>query len=131
MISNLGKIFKMSKVKDYNQILEKILNKKPDDLYFIQMTEAPYHFKIGRAKDPNKRLKQLQTGSSIKLKLVHIFEGLGNKEKMLHEELDRWRLEGEWFACNRYSVGAIPTEFYEKINPDNLIRNNNDPNIQV
>ncbi len=114
----------MAKVKNYNEILEKILNKKPDDLYFIQMIEEPYHFKIGRAKDPNKRLKQLQTGSAIKLKLVHIFEGLGNKEKMLHEELKPWRLEGEWFVCNRYSVGAIPTEFYEKINPDDLIRNN-------
>jgi hypothetical protein len=112
---------------DYNEMLAKLQKKlaqPPDDLYFIQMAEAPYHFKIGRAKDPNKRLKQLQTGSSIKLKLVHIFKGLGNKEKMLHEELRRWRLEGEWFSCNRYSVGAIPVEFYEQIDPDALIRDN-------
>ncbi len=97
---------------------------KKDDLYFIQMTEAPYHFKIGRAKDPEKRLKQLQTGSPVKLKIVHVFKGLGNKEKMLHEELRRWRLEGEWFASNRYSVGAIPDKLYEQINPEELMQDN-------
>jgi hypothetical protein len=101
-----------------------LINKKNDDLYFIQMEESPYHFKIGRAKDVQKRLKQLQTGSAIKLRLVHTFKGLGHKEKSLHEELQKWRQSGEWFACNRYSVGAIPVEFYEQLQENALIQNN-------
>jgi len=99
--------------------------KEPDHLYFIQMEEAPYYFKIGRTKNIEKRLKQLQTGSGVKLRLVYLFEKLGHKEKYLHEELNRWRQSGEWFACNRYSVGAIPTEFYEKLPENSLIQDNN------
>ena len=33
--------------------------------------------KAGRSKDPQKRLKQLQTGNSNKLKLIASFEGDG------------------------------------------------------
>jgi len=100
------------------------LAKIPDDLYFIQMEEYPYLLKIGRTKNAEKRIKQLQTGSGIKLKLIHVFKGLGWKEKYLHDELRTWRQSGEWFLCNSYSVGAIPNEFYEKIDPDLLIRDN-------
>jgi len=106
------------------EILQKIKNKKEDDLYFIQMEEAPFYFKIGRTKNIEKRLKQLQTGSGIKLRLVHLFKGMGHKEKYLHEELYRWRQSGEWFASNRYSIGALPTEFYEKLNENSLIQDN-------
>jgi hypothetical protein len=101
-------------------ILQKIKNKKKDDLYFIQMEEAPFYFKIGRTKNVEKRLKQLQTGSGIKLKLIYLFEGLGHKEKELHEQLRLWRQSGEWFACNRYSVGALPIELYERLPFDAL-----------
>jgi len=83
-----------------------------DHLYFIQ-TSNQGMIKIGRSINPEKRLKQLQTGNPFKLKLIHVFYNEGNKEKFLHEELKTFRLKGEWFNYN--CVGSIPNEFYEKI----------------
>ena len=85
---------------------------KKDYLYFIQSDKTGM-IKIGRSKNPNKRLKQLQTGNANKLKLIASFEGMGWREKLIHEKLDRWSEEGEWFNCS--CVGSIPDDIYEKI----------------
>jgi len=97
---------------------------KQDDLYIIQMEESPYYIKIGRSKNVEKRLKQLQTGSGVKLRLVHVFKEMGYKEKELHNELRMYRTNGEWFTANRYSVGAIPDEYYEKLNENAILQDN-------
>lgn len=86
--------------------------KRKDNLYIIQ-SDLTGMIKIGRSKDPQKRLKQLQTGNPNKLKLIASFEGEGWKEKILHERLDSFRLEGEWFDYN--CIGSIPVDIYEKI----------------
>ena len=65
-----------------------------DDLYIIQ-SDLTGMIKIGRSKDPQKRLKQLQTGNPNKLKLIVSFKGDGWKEKILHERLRRYRREGD------------------------------------
>ena len=83
-----------------------------DSLYIIQ-SDVTGMIKIGRSKDPQKRLKQLQTGKPKKLKLIAEFRGQGWKEKILHEELRKFRLEGEWFSYD--CVGSIPGSLYEKI----------------
>ena len=83
-----------------------------DDLYIIQSDKTGM-IKIGRSKNPQKRLKQLQTGNPNKLKLIASFKGEGWKEKIVHERLDRYRLEGEWFSYD--CVGSIPDSLYEKI----------------
>ena len=85
---------------------------KNDDLYFIQ-SDRTGMIKIGRSKDPCKRLKQLQTGNANKLKLIASFKGMGWREKLIHEKLNRWSEEGEWFNCS--CVGSIPDDIYEKI----------------
>ena len=85
---------------------------KNDYLYFIQ-SDRTGMIKIGRSKDPNKRLKQLQTGNANKLRLIASFRGMGWREKFIHEKLNRWSEEGEWFDCN--CVGSIPDDIYEKI----------------
>jgi hypothetical protein len=89
--------------------------KKEDYLYFIQADKTGM-VKIGRSKHPEKRLKQLQTGSSNKLKLIACFENSGWREKILHELLEKWkvRANGEWFDYE--CVGSIPTDIYEQIN---------------
>ena len=86
---------------------------KNDYLYFIQ-SDFTGMIKIGRSKDPQKRLKQLQTGNPNKLKLIAEFKGEGWKEKILHERLEKYRLEGEWFSYD--CVGSIPDSLYEQIN---------------
>ena len=52
-----------------------------DNLYIIQ-SDVTGMIKIGRSKDPQKRLKQLQTGNPNKLKLIAEFKGEGWKEKI-------------------------------------------------
>ena len=69
--------------------------------------------KIGRSKDPQKRLKQLQTGNPNRLKLIASFDGLGWQEKLIHERLKSYRLKGEWFSYD--CVGSIPDNLYERI----------------
>ncbi len=85
---------------------------KDDHLYIIQ-SDVTGMIKIGRSKDPVKRLKQLQTGNPNKLKLIATFEKEGWKENILHERLRPFRLQGEWFSYD--CVGSIPDVYYEKI----------------
>jgi len=83
-------------------------------LYFIQSANTGM-IKIGRSKNPEKRLKQLQTGSPNKLKLIAVFEDMGDEEYGLHQRLREYKVRsnGEWF---RYEcVGSIPSFYYEKI----------------
>ena len=72
------------------------VNKK-DSLYIIQSSNKGM-IKIGRSTDPDVRLKQLQTGNPSKLKLIHVFEEIGYKEKIYHELLKEFRIKGEWFS---------------------------------
>lgn len=85
---------------------------KNDDLYIIQ-SDVTGNIKIGRSKNPQKRLKQLQTGNPNKLKLIAEFKGEGWKEKILHERLSAYRLNGEWFSYD--CTGSIPDSIYERI----------------
>ena len=89
-----------------------IKKNKKDYLYIIQ-SDVSGMIKIGRSKDPAKRLKQLQTGNPNKLRLIASFKELGWREKIIHESLKKWSEEGEWF--NIECVGSIPDDLYEKI----------------
>lgn len=57
--------------------------------------------KIGFAKDPNRRLKTLQTGNPDKLYLHHYVEIPDEKvrimENKIHTEISYKRITGEWF----------------------------------
>lgn len=55
-------------------------------------------FKIGVANDPQARLTSLQTGSASPLELLFTIDGDGTLERELHEQYDRVRQRGEWFA---------------------------------
>lgn len=85
---------------------------KNDDLYIIQ-SDVTGMIKIGRSKNPEKRLKQLQTGNPNRLKLIATFKGEGWKEKLIHDDLKNWRKKGEWFSYD--CVGSIPVVLYEQI----------------
>ena len=63
--------------------------------------------KFGYSKDPSRRLRSLQTGSSSQLELVHsvLVEGdvcVKHLEKTLHREYAYRRVRGEWFRCTAY-----------------------------
>jgi len=84
-------------------------------LYIIQSSNNGC-FKIGRSKHPEKRLKQLQTGSPYKLKLVLVLLNEGKQEKSLHMRFPKSEItcKGEWFDFNL--LGFLPDRIYEKLN---------------
>lgn len=56
--------------------------------------------KIGFSKKPNKRLKQLQTGSPLKLKVIYKTKGSKLKEADLQKKFSKQRTQGEWFSIS-------------------------------
>ena len=68
------------------------------DLYVVSLVGTPY-FKVGRATDCQKRLRQIQAGSPIEARIVLQFAGAGYREPQLHKALMLHRLNGEWFDC--------------------------------
>jgi len=69
----------------------------PEMIYFIKNI-ANGNIKIGFSDTPNKRLADLQTGSTDKLVLIRTIEGDEAVEAALHEQFAMHRLQGEWFA---------------------------------
>ena len=59
--------------------------------------------KFGYSKDPHRRLKGLQTGSSRELSLVHMSlceeDCVVLLERTFHKEYASKRVRGEWFRC--------------------------------
>lgn len=86
-------------------------------LYIIQ-SDVTGAFKVGRSKNVQKRLKQLQTGSPYKLKLILELKHQGYIEKQLHEILKthKCRKNGEWFEFT--ATGYLPDEITEMLNLD-------------
>ena len=79
-------------------------------VYIIQAGDkknAP--IKVGVSDDPEKRLKQLQTGNPKVLRLLMSFECKNkehafNLEKTLHLMLSGQGILNEWFSCSRTKV---------------------------
>ena len=68
------------------------------DVYFIQSGNA---VKIGIAKDPDTRLRELQTGNCEHLVLLAVVPGGGGAlEKELHRKFRKTRIQGEWYELN-------------------------------
>ena len=68
-------------------------------LYIIGSKDGPY--KMGFSVNPNRRLKQLQTGHSLDL-LVHYIKEVDRAlvkylEYLLHKEIGRFKIRGEWY----------------------------------
>ena len=90
---------------------------KKDSLYVIQ-SDVTGAVKIGRSKNPIARLKQLQTGSPHKLKLLCELPEMGHKEILLHRRLSEYKTKkwGEWFHFE--CTGALPDWISELIDWD-------------
>lgn len=75
----------------------RVVDTTPDTMvYFIRKGEfGP--IKIGYARDPRQRIREIQTGSETRLHLLAVVQGGRDLERQLHEEFSEYRLEGEWF----------------------------------
>ena len=67
-------------------------------VYFI--THDDKYVKIGVAKNPAARIKELQTGNPIVLKLWLAFPGGVEEERLLHWWMSGQRVNGEWFLLS-------------------------------
>jgi len=67
-------------------------------VYLIKSDESGY-YKIGYSANPNNRIKQLQTGSADRLRIVHLYESVRARkvEKSLHYAFSHARINNEWF----------------------------------
>lgn len=72
---------------------------KQTHIYFIQ-PEGGGLIKVGRALEPEKRLRELQIGSPVKLVLCRAEPAPGWWETRLHQVFAPWRQHGEWFKAH-------------------------------
>ena len=72
--------------------------------YYVYLIQKGYgSIKIGVSKDPESRLKMLQTGNPTELHLIAKFPCESEKqaralEADLHNEFREYRMKGEWFC---------------------------------
>jgi hypothetical protein len=93
-------------------------------IYVIQMNKNDPNspIKIGFTSDltPWKRISTLQTGNPFKLKVIATLTGTQEDEKNLHNNLNRYRLSGEWFSSGaKYELALYNNEYKELIELDN------------
>ena len=86
------------------------------DLYVIQSARTGA-FKVGRSSAPERRLKQLQTGSPYLLKLVLVVPNMGHREKEIHGYLKGYEGGGgdEWFV--EKGMSNIGDDLYDLLDP--------------
>ena len=89
-LANISNYGYYSKKKENNN------GKISDDLYLI-IDEVSNRLKIGRSKNVNKRLNQLQVNNSGLLKILYVVSGRGMDESHVHEKFKKFRVLGEWF----------------------------------
>lgn len=63
--------------------------------------------KIGYSKNPNRRLKQLATGSSDRLYILTKFHGDRELEKSIHRQFEKVRYNGEWMKASQELLDYI------------------------
>ena len=72
----------------------------PDEechIYFIRCTDK---VKIGYSKNPDLRLRALQTANPHALELLYSFPSFTHSEKQIHEDLKDHHVHLEWFNYN-------------------------------
>lgn len=79
-------------------------------VYFAYNTHAGL-IKVGRSKDVQKRLGQIQSGQTYRLKLLGIIPGGPDEERSCHWLLRHWRdrsgTSREWFTADKNALSII------------------------
>lgn len=72
-------------------------------------------YKIGRSINPHNRLKQLQTGSNKKLRLLYYLkvQNMIKAERSLHAIFSAGRKQGEWFKLTDRDVELLKKIFQQ------------------
>ena len=90
------------------------------DLYIIQMAITGA-FKVGRSKDVERRLGELQVGCPHRLRVLLVADGLGHLERSVHRTLSQHQTRyggGEWFHEDGF--GQLPDHIYNLLSAEVL-----------
>ena len=94
-------------------------------IYIIGTDRPPY--KVGISTNPQKRLRELQTGHPERLHVLHEQPTQSDRtrllERVIHRHLKHRRLEGEWFDMDLEDL-VMQIEFA-------MIRYAEDPNLRM
>ena len=73
-------------------------------------------YKIGKAKDVQRRIKQLQTGNPLEIELVcyRRFANVFEVESFLHYLFSSNRVRGEWFTLSQFQVIWVEGRVFNK-----------------
>lgn len=72
-------------------------------IYVIEGAQG--YYKIGYTRGPvGKRLRELQTGNPVKLRIEMTLTGTERDEQRLHKVFSDKRTVGEWFQLNRIDL---------------------------
>lgn len=75
-------------------------------VYFVQAgRDGP--IKIGFSKRSGLRLRDMQSGSPVRLHLLCVVPGGRLLERTLHRAFDRQRLDGEWFRPSQELLALV------------------------
>ena len=80
-----------------------------DDLYLI-LDESSKKLKIGRSKNVNKRLRQLQTSNSGVLSILFTIKGMGYREESVHKKFAHLHINGEWYEYDKSIIDYFKKE---------------------
>lgn len=85
--------------------------KKIEYVYVITHKKFKFkkYYKIGKATDYKKRIKQLQTSSPYSYKVVKIFETTKPfaLENLFHKRFEKRKKQGEWFSFYFFEMPFI------------------------
>lgn len=78
-------------------------------IYYVYLIKSDKHTKIGVAKNPSARIKELQTGNQFELKMIATIPMQSQKEaysleSFLHSYYSKHRSRGEWFLLNNIKI---------------------------
>lgn len=83
--------------------------------HYIYLMTNGYEYKVGITTNPDRRLKQCQTGNAKTLTYVCIGERSSREsvlfaERSIHNGLRQHRLNGEWFKLNHKLLATVVQE---------------------
>lgn len=92
-----------------NRVVERKSKKRTAKKGYVYLIKSKYGYKIGRAKKIKNRSKQFEVMLPFNWQFVAygIFDDYVLKEKELHHQFDRQRINGEWFDLNQEQVESL------------------------
>lgn len=91
-------------------------------VYFIQSGGDRGPVKVGKSRDVDVRLKELQVGNPEELEIKIVLVANSEKhalhmEKRFHRRFKKYHIRGEWFKCNvlKITLGNSSSEIVNRM----------------